>query len=327
MQNLIPALSHLKEAENAPQVSRRSSAFILSAPQVTAFPAGTRIDGVEAPTKLSKGIIIDKGIEYIAVLKEERQELQQRLAVAEQLISEVPNGRAVYESRLSQARSHPQSPNQTQTQSSPGGARSRTAMAVFGGIGLFGAGSTMSSFGSAVDPETSTSAWSGASHLAKRAANGLVESTPQGSNSWSTYIGWLAVLAWVIVLAHYLGSKLASCSVSEPVIVRPTRRDEALKALEQDALGYTPSSGPSQWHAQASVAKAQRARSALLTLSKASGYGSVASGTLGLMWQGFRSYLQKWMVPQSLDVADPDTAEHLTALVRLADVESAFGGC
>lgn len=313
LQNLIPALAHLKETEGAPSTARRSSAFILSAPQVSAFPAGTKIDGVEAPTKLSKGIIIDKGIEYISVLKDERKRLQQQLAIAEQLIDEIPNARPIYDSRLAQSDS--QSPSAARQHRG----RRTAVMAAFGGVGLFSAGSALTSSSWADDAAsstTATSAWSGASHLAKRAT--AISPTEQPI---LLTVGHIALLAWGLVLVYAAVSVFAAWWAPKHAFAPPSAREEALHTLN----GIDSRGAPRDWSHQSTIARAHRLRSALLVISNATGYGSRICGLCGLIWQGARSYLQGRLEPKPLDVTDPDTAEQLAALVRLVELESAMG--
>lgn len=313
----------MKETDGAPVTARRSSAFILSAPQVSSFPAGTRIDGVEAPTKLSKGIIIDKGIEYISVLKDERQRLQQKLAVAEQLLSEIPNAASLYEARLAHAGIRRRTPSPTDSNGG-GTSKRKVALAFFGGAGLFAAGSSMSSTLSSSESNATGDVLAGASHLAKRAA--FSTATGASSSLPPTYsLGWLALSAWGIVFAYFIGSWLAKCSSSKqtPPYVPLNAREDALRTLQSEGCG---SASPSDWRHQSTIAKAHRLRAALLVVSNAAGYGSKLCGLAGLLGQSLRGYLQGFFEITPLDILNPDTAEELVALVRLTELESAMGG-
>lgn len=328
LQSLIPALAHLKESDDLPSTSRKASAFILSAPQMTALPAGTKIDGVEAPSKLSKGIIIDKGIEYIAVLKDERFDLQTSLSVAEQIISEIPNGRALYDARLQHARAMAAADHKRRDSlsGSPPEAKMsnkrKAMMGVFGGVGLFGAGAAVPSWSDASDQAAASgNAWAGASHLAKRASETALPGPAAQYTTFGSSLGMVAIAAWLVVFAYYIGQALAGALyTSRPQLETASARDDALRVLSRDEQPSYQSK-----YRSASVSEAARRRYALLVLSQAAGWGTLFCGVVGSLAQGLVSYSHRWIKHAPIDVNDPIEVEKVAALVRLTELETAFG--
>lgn len=87
----MPALAHLVDPpEQSPTHRRKSSAFVLSSAPTIA--AGTMIDGVEAAQKLSKGIVLQKAIEYIRFLLYERDVLRAERELTKELLSSGTSG-------------------------------------------------------------------------------------------------------------------------------------------------------------------------------------------------------------------------------------------
>ena len=329
-------MSHLKEdgsPASAPPTSKRTSAFILSAPLPTAFPAGSKIDGVEAPNKLSKGIIIDKGIEYIRVLKSDRAALEHRLVLAEQLINEVPAMRALYERRLASNIAVPSTASSaysSEEDNSPGGPNRRSMYAVFAGVSLVGAtGLSFSSPDTAAMAQAGSSrVWSGATELVKRAAP-FVNSTPSSVDvpvpAAMPALGVLAIIAWILVISWFLLSTLvvvASGRPSDLSMDGSSKREKALRMLD-----ITEQAREDVEDASAELRNVARAREALLILSGAPRFG-FAGAILGLFWEGLVSYLTSvgWRSPRGLGNGSvEDVIERACALVRLAEIETAFG--
>jgi len=72
----VPALSHLRSLPSAATSRRHSSQFIVSTSAIGKIPTGL-VDGVKAATKLSKGNILSKSVDYMRHLLRRRAELKE----------------------------------------------------------------------------------------------------------------------------------------------------------------------------------------------------------------------------------------------------------
>ncbi|GAA5902871.1 hypothetical protein JCM5296_006319 [Sporobolomyces johnsonii] len=72
LRDTIPALRHLKPLPSMPATKRKASQFTLPSGVSTATPTGL-VDGVTAAKTLSKGVILNKAIEYIDFLRFARE--------------------------------------------------------------------------------------------------------------------------------------------------------------------------------------------------------------------------------------------------------------
>ncbi|KAA1121228.1 hypothetical protein PGTUg99_027058 [Puccinia graminis f. sp. tritici] len=74
--DLVPALQHLRSLPSAATSRRHSSQFIVSTSAIGKIPVGL-VDGVKAATKLSKGNILSKSVDYMRHLLRVREELKE----------------------------------------------------------------------------------------------------------------------------------------------------------------------------------------------------------------------------------------------------------
>ncbi|CAH7666755.1 hypothetical protein PPACK8108_LOCUS1106 [Phakopsora pachyrhizi] len=74
--DLVPALQHLRSLPSAATSRRHSSQFIVSTSAIGKIPTGL-VDGVKAATKLSKGNILSKSVDYVRHLIRTRVELKE----------------------------------------------------------------------------------------------------------------------------------------------------------------------------------------------------------------------------------------------------------
>lgn len=74
--DLVPALQHLRSLPSAATSRRHSSQFIVSTSAIGKIPTGL-VDGVKAATKLSKGNILSKSVDYMRHLLRRRAELKE----------------------------------------------------------------------------------------------------------------------------------------------------------------------------------------------------------------------------------------------------------
>ncbi|MBW0493021.1 hypothetical protein O181_032736 [Austropuccinia psidii MF-1] len=74
--DLVPALQHLRSLPSAATSRRHSSQFIVSTSAIGKIPTGL-VDGVKAATKLSKGNILSKSVDYVRHLIRTRTELKE----------------------------------------------------------------------------------------------------------------------------------------------------------------------------------------------------------------------------------------------------------
>lgn len=74
--DLVPALQHLRSLPSAATSRRHSSQFIVSTSAIGKIPTGL-VDGVKAATKLSKGNILSKSVDYMRHLLRRRAELEE----------------------------------------------------------------------------------------------------------------------------------------------------------------------------------------------------------------------------------------------------------
>lgn len=79
LREIVPALGHLRAAPGAQQATRKLSQFSLAASVTPAAPAAY-VDGVPAPKKLSKQLILVTATDYIRYLKSRRDELEGEVA-------------------------------------------------------------------------------------------------------------------------------------------------------------------------------------------------------------------------------------------------------
>lgn len=83
--DLVPALQHLRALPSAATSRRHSSQFIVSTSAIGKIPAGL-VDGVKAATKLSKGNILSKSVDYVKHLLRTRVEMQEDLNDLKEMI-------------------------------------------------------------------------------------------------------------------------------------------------------------------------------------------------------------------------------------------------
>lgn len=79
LREIVPALGHLRAAPGTEQNKRKLSQFSLAASVTPAAPAAY-VDGVPAPKKLSKQLILVTATDYIRYLKSRRDELEGEVA-------------------------------------------------------------------------------------------------------------------------------------------------------------------------------------------------------------------------------------------------------
>ncbi|OAV88599.1 hypothetical protein PTTG_09582 [Puccinia triticina 1-1 BBBD Race 1] len=90
--DLVPALQHLRSLPSAATSRRHSSQFIVSTSAIGKIPVGL-VDGVKAATKLSKGNILSKSVDYMRHLLRRREELKEDIEDLKDVVrSRVANG-------------------------------------------------------------------------------------------------------------------------------------------------------------------------------------------------------------------------------------------
>lgn len=87
LREIVPALQHLRVLPGMEHAQRKQSQFSLSASITPAAPSGF-VDGVMAPTKLSKQLILVTATDYIRFLQNRRQELEGELETYKQAITD-----------------------------------------------------------------------------------------------------------------------------------------------------------------------------------------------------------------------------------------------
>ncbi|KAH9818377.1 hypothetical protein DFH28DRAFT_111748 [Melampsora americana] len=83
--DLVPALQHLRALPSAATSRRHSSQFIVSTSAIGKIPSGL-VDGVKAATKLSKGNILSKSVDYVKHLLRTRVEMEEDLNELKEMI-------------------------------------------------------------------------------------------------------------------------------------------------------------------------------------------------------------------------------------------------
>ncbi|GAA5940058.1 hypothetical protein JCM1841_005350 [Sporobolomyces salmonicolor] len=86
LRDTIPALRHLKPLPSMPVTKRKASQFTLPSGASTATPVGL-VDGVTAAKTLSKGVILNKAIEYIDFLRFTREAHHEDLELFKEMVT------------------------------------------------------------------------------------------------------------------------------------------------------------------------------------------------------------------------------------------------
>ena len=97
LREIVPALGHLRAAPGAEPNKRKLSQFSLAAAATPAAPAAY-VDGVPAPKKLSKQLILVTATDYIRYLKSRRDELESEVASLKSALNDcVEDSRVVFD--------------------------------------------------------------------------------------------------------------------------------------------------------------------------------------------------------------------------------------
>ncbi|GAA5953692.1 hypothetical protein JCM3765_006939 [Sporobolomyces pararoseus] len=91
LRDTIPALRHLKPLPSMPVSKRKASQFTLPSSVANSAPEGL-VDGVEAAKTLSKGVILNKAIEYIDYLRFARESNNEDLEMLKEMIRTMVGG-------------------------------------------------------------------------------------------------------------------------------------------------------------------------------------------------------------------------------------------
>ncbi|KAI9604941.1 hypothetical protein H4Q26_002911 [Puccinia striiformis f. sp. tritici PST-130] len=89
--DLVPALQHLRSLPSAATSRRHSSQFIVSTSAIGKIPTGLS-DGVKAATKLSKGNILSKSVDYMRHLLRRRAELKEDIEDLKEVVKSRVDG-------------------------------------------------------------------------------------------------------------------------------------------------------------------------------------------------------------------------------------------
>ncbi|KAI7945214.1 hypothetical protein MJO28_010909 [Puccinia striiformis f. sp. tritici] len=89
--DLVPALQHLRSLPSAATSRRHSSQFIVSTSAIGKIPTGL-VDGVKAATKLSKGNILSKSVDYMRHLLRRRAELKEDIEDLKEVVKSRVDG-------------------------------------------------------------------------------------------------------------------------------------------------------------------------------------------------------------------------------------------
>ncbi|GAA5865587.1 hypothetical protein JCM3774_002059 [Rhodotorula dairenensis] len=84
----IPALSHLKPLPSMPTTKRKASQFSLASAAIPETPEGL-IDGIPAARTLSKGVILNKAVEYIDFLRYSRDAQNEDIETLKSMVREM----------------------------------------------------------------------------------------------------------------------------------------------------------------------------------------------------------------------------------------------
>ncbi|GAA5987139.1 hypothetical protein JCM5350_003858 [Sporobolomyces pararoseus] len=91
LRDTIPALRHLKPLPSMPVSKRKASQFTLPSSVANSAPEGL-VDGVEAAKTLSKGVILNKAIEYIDYLRFARESHNEDLEMLKDMVRTMVGG-------------------------------------------------------------------------------------------------------------------------------------------------------------------------------------------------------------------------------------------
>ncbi|GAA6011060.1 hypothetical protein JCM11491_005923 [Sporobolomyces phaffii] len=91
LRDTIPALRHLKPLASMPVSKRKASQFTLPSNVGTSVPSGL-VDGVQAAKTLSKGVILNKAIEYIDYLRFSRESQNEDLETLKEMVRTMVGG-------------------------------------------------------------------------------------------------------------------------------------------------------------------------------------------------------------------------------------------
>ncbi|GAA5858700.1 hypothetical protein JCM5353_003260 [Sporobolomyces roseus] len=91
LRDTIPALRHLKPLPSMPVSKRKASQFTLPSGIATSAPTGL-VDGVAAAKTLSKGVILNKAIEYIDFLRFARESHNEDLDMLKEMVRTMVGG-------------------------------------------------------------------------------------------------------------------------------------------------------------------------------------------------------------------------------------------
>ncbi|GAA5938606.1 basic helix-loop-helix domain-containing protein [Sporobolomyces koalae] len=103
LRDTIPALQHLKPLPSMPVSKRKASQFTLPSSVATVAPTGL-VDGVPAAKTLSKGVILNKAIEYIDFLRFAREAHNEDLEMLKDMVRTMVGGGAQLVAEFEQKR-------------------------------------------------------------------------------------------------------------------------------------------------------------------------------------------------------------------------------